>query len=172
MKNYSQGEIDGLITCKKRITDPPRKEMKADRGSLRNDMQLESLDGKMEFAVFMRINERFPENFSIGLNFIPRDEPGSFCLLRYNGPHGEHVNTPIEEDHPLLRPRLPPLSMEQGCFSFQALCAFYLCLFYPSGTSVKFINCYWIRLAMHNHAQYGVHIISISTLSCLCVGQR
>lgn len=100
MKRYSQGEIEGLITCKKRIADPPRKEMKADRGSLRNDMQLESLDGKMGFAVFMRINERFPENFSIGLNFIPRDEPGSFCLLRYNGPHGEHINAPIEEDHP------------------------------------------------------------------------
>lgn len=100
MKKYSQEEIEGLITCKKRITDPPRKEMKADRGSLRNDIQLESLDGKMGFSVFMRINERFPENFSIGLNFIPRDEPGSFCLLRYNGPHGEHDNTPIEEGHP------------------------------------------------------------------------
>jgi hypothetical protein len=28
MKNYLQEEIEGLITCKKRITDPPRKEMK------------------------------------------------------------------------------------------------------------------------------------------------
>lgn len=61
MKKYSQEEIEGLIKCKKRVTDPPRKEMKAERGSLRNDIQLESLDGKIGFAVFMRINERFPE---------------------------------------------------------------------------------------------------------------
>jgi len=100
MEKYSQEEIEGLITCKKQVIEPPRKEMKADRGSLRNDIQLESLDGKIGFAVFMRINERFPENFSIGLNFIPRDEPGSFCLIRYNGPHGEHDNAPIEEGHP------------------------------------------------------------------------
>lgn len=100
MKKYLQSEIEGLISCKKRVVEPPRKEMKADRGSLRNDMHLESLDGNMGFAVFMRINERFPENFSIGLNFIPRYEPGSFCLLRYNGPHGEHVNEPFGEEHP------------------------------------------------------------------------
>jgi len=100
MKKYSQEEIEELIACPKRTSEPPRKEMKAERGSLRNDMELESMDGKMGFSVFMRINEQFPENFSIGLNFIPKDEPGSFCLLRYNGPHGEHVNMLFEDDHP------------------------------------------------------------------------
>lgn len=100
MKKYSQEEIEELIACPKKIAEPPRKEMKAERGSLRNDMELESLDGTMGFSVFMRINEGFPENFSIGLNFVPRDEPGSFCLLRYNGPHGEHVNMPLEDEHP------------------------------------------------------------------------
>lgn len=100
MKRYSQEEIEKLIACAKQIVDPPRKEMKADRGSLRNDMQLETIDGAIGFWVFMRINERFPENFSIGLNVIPKDEPGSFCVLRYNGPHGEHVNAGFEEEHP------------------------------------------------------------------------
>lgn len=93
VKKYSQGDLDELIACPKRIIEPPRKEMKSERGSLRNDMQLESLDGKFGFAVFMRINERFPENFSVGLNVVPKNEPGSFCVLRYNGPHGEHVNS-------------------------------------------------------------------------------
>ena len=100
MKKYSQEEIKELVDCPKRIITPPRKEMKSERGSLRNDMELESMDGSVGFSVFMRINERFPENFSIGLNVIPKDEPGSFCVLRYNGPHGEHVNSGFEEEHP------------------------------------------------------------------------
>lgn len=66
---------------------------------MRNDMRLESLDGTMEFSVFMRRNERFPENFSIGLNAHPKEEPGSFCLMRCNGPHGEHVNS-LVDPHP------------------------------------------------------------------------
>lgn len=32
----------------------------------------------------------FIENFSIGLDFVPQDEPGSIRLLRCNGPHGPH----------------------------------------------------------------------------------
>ncbi len=100
MKKYSQKEIEELVACPKRIIAPPRKDMKPERGSLRNDMELESMDGSVGFSVFMRINERFPENFSIGLNVIPKDEPGSFCVLRYNGPHGEHVNSGFEEEHP------------------------------------------------------------------------
>ena len=56
------------------------------------NMRLESIDGSVGFSVFMRKNERFPENFSIGLIVQPQDEPGSFCILRYNGKHGEHIN--------------------------------------------------------------------------------
>lgn len=62
-------------------------------------MRLESISDKTPFTVFMRRNEAFPENFSIGLNVSPKDEPGSFCLLRYNGPHGDHVNDPLNP-HP------------------------------------------------------------------------
>jgi hypothetical protein len=56
----------------------------------RNDMELESLDGKHSFRVFMRQSLRFSENFSIGMDYLPKDEPGSFCLLRCNGMHGGH----------------------------------------------------------------------------------
>ncbi|MBI5526713.1 MAG: hypothetical protein HY897_10310 [Deltaproteobacteria bacterium] len=47
-----------------------------------------------KFHVFMRINEKFQENFSIGLEYVPSDEPGNIVLLRFNGPHGEHVLYP------------------------------------------------------------------------------
>jgi hypothetical protein len=88
---YSQDEIDSLIVCRKVITELARKEMRSERGSQRNNMTLRSEDGDLEFTVFMRINEDFRENFSIGLNYSPRDERGTLCLLRCNGPHGDFV---------------------------------------------------------------------------------
>lgn len=96
MTTYSQQELEELIVRPKRIIEPPRKDMRLERGSLRNDFGLESLEDNindtMKFSAFMRKNESFPENFSIGLIVYPKDESGSFCLLRYNGPHGDHVN--------------------------------------------------------------------------------
>ncbi len=99
---YSQEELEELIICPKKITVPPSKDMKSERGSWRNDFTLAPTDDntneKIEFSVFMRKNERFPENFSIGLNVQTEGEK-SFCLLRYNGPHGNHVNNPLDP-HP------------------------------------------------------------------------
>ena len=94
MKQYTNAEIADLVGCAKRVVEPPRRENRADRGFLRNDFTLESTDSKRKFHVFIRINEKFPENFSIGLEYIPSDEPGSVVLLRYNGPHGEHILYP------------------------------------------------------------------------------
>jgi hypothetical protein len=91
---YSQDEIDSLISCPKVITEPPKKDMRPERGSRRNNMTLRSKDGDLEFTVFMRINEDFHENFSIGLNFSPKDERGTLPLLRCNGPHGDFVGGP------------------------------------------------------------------------------
>ncbi len=62
--------------------------MKLDRGHFRNDMRLKSTDDKLEFRVFMRRNEDLPENFSIGLAYLPKDGTGEVILLRCNGPHG------------------------------------------------------------------------------------
>lgn len=76
--------------------------MKIERGTIRNDMRLKAENSDLEFYVFMRINEKFPENFSIGLVVRPKDEPGDICLLRCNGPHGEFTDNPLEpiELHP------------------------------------------------------------------------
>lgn len=56
----------------------------------RNDMELESLDGNHGFRAFMRQSLEFTEDFSVGLEYLPKDEPGRFCLVRCNGMHGGH----------------------------------------------------------------------------------
>jgi hypothetical protein len=94
MDPYTQADIDALIACPKTISDPPKKDMRLDRGSRRNSMRLVATRDKevLEFEVFMRINDRFPENFSIGLRFTPRDGRANIVLLRCNGPHGEFAS--------------------------------------------------------------------------------
>ena len=99
MENYTQTEFDALISCPKQVTEPPRQDMRLERGHLRNDLKLGSDDDKV-FTVFIRINEKFQENFSIGLTYHPIDEPRSICLLRCNGRHGEHINSPEAEPIP------------------------------------------------------------------------
>lgn len=94
MKTYSEEEINQLIGCPKLITDPPRKDFKIDRGSRRNDMRLKAQDGDLEFSIFIRVNQDFEENFSVGLVYHPREERGQFCLLRCNGPHGDFDGSP------------------------------------------------------------------------------
>ena len=100
MKIWTQAELDELIFCPKQMVDAPRKEMRSERGHLRNDMTLCSRDGEWRFSVFMRINERFPENFFIGLIYDPKDEPGDIVLLRCNGKHGEYDNSPVDDPQP------------------------------------------------------------------------
>ncbi len=95
----TQEEIDRLIRCPKVISDPPRKEMAEDRGSLRNSMKLTAKEGQREFLAFMRKNVDFSENFSIGLDYCPRDGRGRVCLLRCNGPHGEWIDD-FHDPHP------------------------------------------------------------------------
>lgn len=99
MRDYTQGEIDRLISCPKRIVDPPRQDMRREGGHLRNDMRLQPIEGPGEFRVFIRINTHFKDNFSIGLAFNPRDGSGEFILLRCNGPHGAY-NDSFYPEHP------------------------------------------------------------------------
>jgi len=87
----SDQEIEELIQCPKRITEPPKKEMQLVDGHWRNDMKLQSVSEMHEFSVFMRKNEDFEENFSIGLVYHAREVRGNIHLLRCNGPHGPHV---------------------------------------------------------------------------------
>jgi len=84
---FSQEEIDVLIGCPKVIVEPPRKEMQLTQGHYRNDIKLKSQDGKHDFSVFMRRNQDFQENFSVGLVYAK----GWVELYRCNGPHGGHL---------------------------------------------------------------------------------
>lgn len=94
MSIYTDEQLESLVSSTKRIVDPPMVKPRVERGSMRNSMILESTDGQYRFRVFMRQSEVFEENFSIGLDYLPKDGSGSFCLLRCNGKHGAH------RDHP------------------------------------------------------------------------
>ncbi len=94
--SYSQEELDRLISCPKKVKLSPKNKMSLERGSYRNDMSLMSSDGELEFRVFMRKNADFHENFSLGIDFKPRDGT-SLCLLRCNGPHGSFEGEPRNE---------------------------------------------------------------------------
>jgi len=96
---YTTEELEELIACSKTVSEAPRQEMKLDRGHLRNDMRVKSIEGDREFRVFLRRSEDFPENFSIGLAFLPKDGTGEVVLLRCNGPHGGY-NDSFDPEHP------------------------------------------------------------------------
>lgn len=90
MTAFSQSELDELISCPKGVSEAPRREMRLCGAHWRNEAKLvassESIKG--EFVMFMRKNEDFPENFSIGLTYHPQDGRGEITLIRCNGPHG------------------------------------------------------------------------------------
>lgn len=88
---FEENEIDRLIQCPKHIIESPKKEAQLYNGHWRNDMKLQSIDGEHDFSVFIRKNEDFEENFSIGLIYYPKDIRGELHLLRCNGPHGPHI---------------------------------------------------------------------------------
>jgi hypothetical protein len=89
VNTFRQDELDALISCPKEISEAPKREMKLSGAHWRNDATLvASNDLKGEFAMFMRRNEEFPENFSIGLIYHPHDGRGEIMLFRCNGPHG------------------------------------------------------------------------------------
>jgi hypothetical protein len=90
LKVLTDEEIQFLISYPKVIITPPKTKLALTQGHYRNGMELSSEDGKYRFTVFMRINEVFQENFTIGLRYHPADDPESIILLRCNGPHGEH----------------------------------------------------------------------------------
>ena len=85
-------QIDALVSEPKQITSRmPTAGYRLERGSHRCNIELESTsEPKHRFAVFVRQNAVFAENFSIGLMYRS-DHPRfkTFTLVRYNGPHGE-----------------------------------------------------------------------------------
>jgi hypothetical protein len=85
-------DIQKLIELPKAIVARvPSKGFKEDRGYKRCDLDLlAETDPSTRFAVFIRQNTNFVENFSIGLRYRTDDRSlGTVTLVRYNGPHGE-----------------------------------------------------------------------------------
>jgi hypothetical protein len=100
MDTFRQNEIDALIGCPKEIFVAPKRKMVLSGAHWRNDATLTASNGiRGEFAMFMRKNEEFPENFSIGLIYHPHDGRGEITLFRCNGPHG-YFNSGIDPTHP------------------------------------------------------------------------
>ena len=86
---YTEEILSELISCSKEIVEPP-KPFRDDRGYKKTNFTLHSIDQQYNFYVFIRQNTQFVENFSIGIDYNPKDEKGTLALLRCNGPHGEN----------------------------------------------------------------------------------
>lgn len=103
MPDYDQAEIDKLVVCRKTVKEGPTKKDKLAGAHYRNDAKLLASDDaiKGDFSMFMRQSEDFPENFSVGLTYHPKDGRQDITLLRCNGQHGTFNNRmPHDADHP------------------------------------------------------------------------
>lgn len=98
MPDYSQDELDRLITLAKVIKEPPRRNWVEDRGHERKDFTVKAAAGPEEFSVFIRRNIRFKDNFSVGLKYHPPTGGRELVLIRCNGPHGLFNRT--DPNHP------------------------------------------------------------------------
>jgi hypothetical protein len=66
-------EIQRLLKLPKQVSDPPTKNWRAEELHRRKDFGLVSKDGEARFRAFARQHIRFPENFSVGLEYEPED---------------------------------------------------------------------------------------------------
>lgn len=96
---YDQKELDELISCPKMLSEPPRRDLRLVGADWRNDMKLVSEGQPGEFSAFFRRSDEFPENFSVGLIYDPKDGSGEITLLRCNGQHGVFNGT-FDPRHP------------------------------------------------------------------------
>ena len=89
----SDDEIQELLDRSKAIVrKTPRSGYRSEAGHRRADLDVEAANGSGAalFSVFIRQNERFIENFSIGLRYRSNMAGlGDVTLVRYNGPHGD-----------------------------------------------------------------------------------
>lgn len=90
---YTDSDIANLFSCSKEVVTKP-KGLKEERGNLRDSFTLKSPDGSYNFNCYIRKLTAFPENFSIGLDYIPKEEKGTIKLLRCNGKHGGTIEFP------------------------------------------------------------------------------
>ena len=86
----NQAEIDELIACPKRVTNPSSRP-KTEGKHIRRDYQVASLDDRHQFVLFTRQSTMIPESFSAGLRW--RSKTGEeVILMRCNGADHPHSN--------------------------------------------------------------------------------
>ena len=87
----NQAEIDELIACPKRVTNPSSRP-KTEGKHIRHDYQVASVDGRHEFVIFTRQSTMIAESFSAGLRW--RSKTGEeVILMRCNGADHPHNNS-------------------------------------------------------------------------------
>ena len=86
MLSFTDADFEKLITCPKKVIVAPKLSLKLENRNFRNSMEIISVDDEQKFKVFIRISEKFQEDFSIGLRYFPPNQPEG-QLIRFNGPH-------------------------------------------------------------------------------------
>jgi hypothetical protein len=95
----TDAEIQRLLDLPKQVSEPPSKTWKIEGLHRRKDFRLVSKDGEARFRAFARQHSKFPENFSVGLEYEPDDRNECVILIRCNGPHGD-FNRAKDPTHP------------------------------------------------------------------------
>lgn len=96
----SDADIEQLISCAKSFKHkkaPKKEEVLKDLNYL--NWALLVNDADQEFRMFTRRNSIFIENFSIGLDYLPRDGTTPIPLIRCNGQHGDQLNRLKDDSH-------------------------------------------------------------------------
>ena len=115
-------DIKNLIDIPKRIHNKdPKKGYKVEYNHRRcNLFLIGSENNKIKFEVFIRQNQIFIENFSIGLHYQMPSLKNSVTLIRYNGPHGP-IEMNKKDHHP--KPHIHYITQEEietGAFNPRA----------------------------------------------------
>ena len=111
--NMTERDLQGLREIPKTILEKsPRYGYREENGHRRCDLDLQGIaNPTIHFGVFIRQNNRFIENFSLGLRYQTGDrDRGTITLVRYNGAHGEQALTP---DAHFARPHIHYLTAQE-----------------------------------------------------------
>lgn len=95
-RQYSDEELAGFRSAPKRVTNPRARWTEKPGHRQRNFQACDQQDGSVRFSIYQRQNLRDDNDFSCGIEYIPRVGT-RLTLARYNGPshrHGEIVYRP------------------------------------------------------------------------------
>lgn len=121
MFNLNRPTVDELIKCPKTIIKADRRSMVEKNRSYRNNIRLESEDGKYNFIMFMRQSSEFLEDFSVGLIWTNANEywntKKQLILIRCQGPHDSKQEFESDPHHSYHIHQLSSKDIEQKRFN-------------------------------------------------------